>query len=103
MYVVNMRKRAQKQYNIAEKQPDEINALRALVKEFVAKIESVDNEIELLKTDRKEIIEEYTEKLDLKVLQAAMRVVKIKQGVDHKDTFDLFMEVLDPTTMELSQ
>ena len=69
---------------------------RSLVKEFVVKIESVDNEIELLKTDRKEIIEEYTEKLDLKVLQAAMKVVKIKQGVNHQDTFDLFMEVLEP-------
>jgi len=98
-----MGKRVQKQYNVAEKQPDEINALRTLVKEFVSKIEAVDNEIELLKQDRKEIIEEYTEKLDLKVLQAAMRVVKIKKGVDHKDTFDLFMEVLDPTPGELSE
>jgi len=32
-----------------------------------------------------------------------MRVVKIKKGVDHKDTFDLFMEVLDPTPGELSE
>jgi uncharacterized protein (UPF0335 family) len=93
-----MRKRPQKQYNVAELQPDEVNALRALVKEFVLKIESVDNEIELLKTDRKEIIEEYAEKLDLKVLQAAMKVVKIQQSVNHRDTFDLFLEVLDPTT-----
>lgn len=89
-----------KQYNTAEMQPDELNALRSLVKEFVEKIESVDNEIELLKTDRKEIIEEYQDKLDMKTLQAALRVVRIKQGVAHRDTFDLFLEALDPTVDE---
>ena len=87
----------EKQYNIAEKMPDEINALRALVKEFIGKIEAVDNEVELLKGDRKEIIEEYSEKLDMKTLTAALRVVRIQQGVQHRDTFDLFIETLtDP-------
>jgi len=91
------KKQAPKNYNTAAMQPDEINALRALVKEFVGKIESVDNEIELLKNDRKEIIEEYTEKLDFKTLQAALKVAKIQSEVVHRDTFDLFMEVLsDP-------
>ena len=89
-----------KQYNTAEMQPDELNTLRSLVKEFVEKIESVDNEIELLKTDRKEIIEEYQDKLDMKTLQAALKVVRIKQGVAHRDTFDLFLEALDPTVDE---
>ena len=88
---------APKNYNTAIMQPDEINTLRALVKEFVGKIESVDNEIELLKNDRKEIIEEYEEKLDYKTLQAALKVVKIQNEVVHRDTFDLFVEALtDP-------
>jgi len=77
-------------------QPDELGELNKLVKEFVSRIENVDNEIELLKQDRKDIVEEYSTKLDLKVLQAAIRVVKIKKGVAHKDTFDMFLEVLDP-------
>jgi len=87
-----------KNYNVDLMQPDEVGALRKLVKEFVTKIEAVDNEIELLKGDRKEIIEEYSTKLDLKVLQAAMKVVKIQESVAHKDTFDLFLEVLIPTS-----
>lgn len=78
-------------------QPSEINALRSLVKEFINKIESVDNEIELLKTDRKEIIEEYQDRLDMRTLQAALKVVKIQKSVEHKDTFDLFLEAIDPT------
>lgn len=77
-------------------QPDEVGELKKLVKEFVTRVENVDNEIELLKQDRKDLIEEYSTKLDLKVLQAAMRVVKIQKSVSHRDTFDLFMEVLDP-------
>lgn len=91
-----MPKRQQKNYNIDLMQPDELGELKKLVKEFVSRIENVDNEIELLKQDRKDIVEEYSTKLDLKVLQAAIRVVKIKKGVAHKDTFDMFLEVLDP-------
>lgn len=83
-----------KNYNTAIMQPDEIGSLRTLVKEFIKKIEAVDNEIDLLKGDRKEIIEEYQTKLDMKTLQAALRVVKIQQSVAHKDTYDLFMEAL---------
>jgi len=94
-----MGKRAPKQYNVAHLQPDEINALRALVKEFITKVSAVDAEIELLKNDRKEIIEEYQEKLDMKTLTAALKVIKIQQGVQHRDTYDLFIEALEDPTM----
>lgn len=93
-----MSKRVPKNYNIATLQPDEVGALRNLVKEFITKIEAIDNEIELLKGDRKEVIEEYTDKLDMKTLQAALRVLKIQQNVAHKDTYDLFIEALTEAT-----
>jgi len=93
------RKNQVETYNVAELQPDEINALKALVKEFIERMQNVDNEIELLKSDKKELIEEYKDKLDVKVLTAAMRVMKIQNEVEHRDTFDLFLEVLgDPST-----
>ena len=78
---------------VAELQPDELNALKALVKEFIDKIQSFDNEIETLKEDRKEIIEEYTNKLDIKTLNQALKVAKLQASVEHKDTFDMFMVV----------
>ena len=93
-----MPKQAQKNYNIAIMQPDEIGALRTLVKEFITKIDAIDNEIELLKGDRKEVIEEYQNKLDMKTLQAALKVLKIQQSVAHKDTYDLFLEALTEST-----
>ena len=89
------KKSSPKQYNVAELQPDELNSLKALVKEFVEKIENVDNEIELLKNDRKELIEEWSQKLDMKTLNAALKVIKIQNEVVHKDTFDLFLAALD--------
>ena len=89
------KKSAPKQYNVGEMMPDEINSLKALVKEFVEKVSSVDNEIELLKQDRKELLEEYAEKLDLKTLTAALKVVKIQNEVVHRDTFDLFLAALE--------
>jgi uncharacterized protein (UPF0335 family) len=82
---------------VAEMMPDEINAVRELVKEFMGKVEAVDNEIETLKTDRKELIDEYKSKLDMKTLQIALRVLKLQNAVQRRDAYDLFIEALtDP-------
>jgi uncharacterized protein (UPF0335 family) len=55
----------------------------------------IKNEQELLKQDEKDLMEEYKDKLDMKALKAAMRVVAVKEKVDHKDTFDTMVEVLE--------
>lgn len=89
-----MPKRNVSNYNVDLMQPDEVNALKALAKEFVERLQVVDSEIDLLKEDRKTLIEEYKTKLDLKTLQAALKVAKIQSTVEHKDTFDLFLESL---------
>lgn len=84
--------------DVATLQPDEINAVRTLVKEFTDKMTMIENEISTLKDDVKFLIEEYSEKLDMKTLQAALKVMKIQQGVQFKDTFDLFIEALTSKT-----
>lgn len=79
-------------------QPDELNTLKELTKEFIDRLRAIDNEIETLKEDRKELIGEYAGKLDMKTLTAALRVLKIEAAVQHKNTYDSFLEVLrDPT------
>lgn len=84
---------------VAEMQPDEINALKVVVQDFMTRVTNIDNEIELLKDDRKELIEEFSDKLDVKTLNLALKLIKIKDSVAHKDTFDLFLDILgDPTT-----
>jgi uncharacterized protein (UPF0335 family) len=77
-----------------ENQPDETNDLKALAKEFIDRMTVIDNEIQTLKDDKKELIEEYKDKLDIKTLNAALKVIKIQNSVEHKDTFDTFVEVL---------
>lgn len=79
----------------AENQPDEIGELTKLVTEFIERFKSIEQEIELLKDDQKELLEEFADKLDIKTLQAAMRTVKIKKKVGYKDTFDTFVEILE--------
>ena len=79
----------------AERQPDELGALTALVSEFVDRLKSIDAEIDTLKQDQKELVEEYSDRLDVKTLQAAMRTVKIKKKVGYKDTFDTFVDILE--------
>jgi hypothetical protein len=76
-------------------QPDELNELKAVVEEFVKRLSVVDQEMEGLKEDRKGLIDEYSSKIDVRTLNAVMKIVKIKKGCFHKDTFDMFMEILE--------
>lgn len=77
-------------------QPDELTELKQLTEEFIKRLNTIENEIDTLVEARKDLFDEYKEKLDVKTLKAAMRVAKIKRGVEHKHTFDCFLEVLDP-------
>ncbi len=79
----------------AERQPDEIGELTKLVSEFVDKLKIIEGEIDLLKEQQKDLVDEYSDRLDIKTLQAAMRTVKIKKKVGYKDTFDTFVEILE--------
>lgn len=74
--------------------PDELGAIKTLVKEFIGKVEFIDNEIGLLKEDRKDVIEDFSGKLDMKTLIMALKVIKIQKGVQHKDTYELFLNAL---------
>lgn len=84
--------------NVGEMQPDELNAVKKEVLEFVHRVEALDNEIELLKQDRKELFEEAAEKIDVKTLLQVLRVLKIESAIAHKDTYDLLKDALTDRT-----
>jgi uncharacterized protein (UPF0335 family) len=48
------------------------------LEEFIEKLTSLENEAKLLSEDRKLLIEEYKDKLDMKAVQAAIKIAKIK-------------------------
>jgi uncharacterized protein (UPF0335 family) len=76
-------------------QPTSVTDLEPLVKEFMDKLKRIDSEIELLTLDRKELFEEYKEKIDMKTLKQAIRVAAIREKVERKDTFDTFVHLLE--------
>lgn len=83
--------------DVATMSPDERDALKVVVDEFMTRLKNVENEILMLKDDKKTLISEFSDKLDVKTLKACLQVIKIEAKVEHKSTFDLLMEVLQET------
>lgn len=67
---------------------------KEIVQELVEKIATVDNEIKLLQEDRKSLLEEYKDKLDIKAFKAALRIIKVRENVDGSE-LDNILGVLD--------
>lgn len=76
-------------------QPDELGQLKTVVKDFVSKLEMIENEIRTLQEERSELIDEAKKNLDVKTLSLVLRVLKIKGKVQHKDTFDVMLSILE--------
>lgn len=72
-----------------------LSELKEIAQEFLSRLNTIDNELSILKEDRKELVDEYSKKLDMKTFKAAMQVNKIKKQVEHEDTFDVFLEILE--------
>jgi len=70
---------------------------RELVGELVQRLMRVEHEIELLREDRKNLLGEYKDKLDIKVFQAALRIAKIKAKLvgGSEDSLDSVLEVVE--------
>ena len=55
------------------------------VKELVERLTRIESEQKLLTEDKKHLIAEYKDKLDVKAVQAAIRVAKIRAKLDTSD------------------
>jgi uncharacterized protein (UPF0335 family) len=58
---------------------------QTLVEEFIEKLLTNEREKALIVEDRKLLIADYRDRLDVKTVQAAMRIVKIKARLDNSD------------------
>ena len=67
---------------------------KEIVQELVEKTASIDSEIKLLQEDRKSLLEEYKDKLDIKAFKAALRIIKLRENVDSSE-LDNILGVLD--------
>lgn len=59
-----------------------------IVKELVTEIRRLDNEIQTLKETQKAVISDYKDRLDVKLFKAALRIAKIRSGVDSDGELD---------------
>jgi hypothetical protein len=67
---------------------------KEIVQELVEKTATIDSEIKLLQEDRKTLLEEYKDKLDIKAFKAALRIIKLRENVDSSE-LDNILGVLD--------
>ena len=70
---------------------------KTILAEFVEKYMRLENEAKILADDRKILLADYKDKLDVKAVQAAMRIVKMKSRLDISDEEldNIIMGVLD--------
>jgi len=66
-----------------------------VVCELINKIEAIENEMVLLRDDRKAVLEEYKEKLDMKAFRAAMQIHKIRRKTDNDYVVDEMLVVMN--------
>jgi len=91
------RRKNRKQHGGAEQpnnMPENINDLKPIVTEFIDRYRTLENEELELKQQKKELVEEYSDKLDTKTLKLAMKEVELRSKVERKHYFDLFVHVL---------
>ena len=70
------------------------NEVKPIIKEFIERMSVIENEVQVLNEQKRELMDEYKEKIDTKTLKLAIKMVDIEKKVAHKDTFDLFLEIL---------
>ena len=63
--------------------------------ELVDRLLTIENEMSVLREDKKMLLAEFKEKLDVKSVQAAMRIAKIKSRLS--DTSDETLDVMVST------
>jgi uncharacterized protein (UPF0128 family) len=78
----------------AAEMPDDLGSVRKIAKEYLQRLQELDDQIETLKEDKTILKSEFKRKLDLPTLEKALKIVKIQSDVKHKDAFDIFMDVL---------
>ncbi len=69
--------------------------LRQTVTEFVTRLQNVEAELSELKERKKELIEEFKSRLDMKSFVLAMRVAKAKAAVLQQFEFETILDVLE--------
>tara|TARA_B100000214_G_C23509842_1_gene420096 strand:+ start:245 stop:463 length:219 start_codon:yes stop_codon:yes gene_type:complete len=53
-----------------------------VIKDLVSKLKHIENEMSLLRDDRKILLDDYRDKIDIKAFNAAWQIIKKRERVD---------------------
>lgn len=68
----------------------------SVLDEFIRRLKVVEGEMKLIAEDRKALIEEFKEKLDMKAVRAAIKIVRIKSRLgDSEPDCDAYIDHID--------
>lgn len=69
--------------------------LKSVILEFVEKLRGFENELDEIKEARKELIAEYSDRLDVKAIKAALQIVRIRDAIVDQIALDTAVETID--------
>jgi uncharacterized protein (UPF0335 family) len=90
-----MPKRFKKEDSGPDEMPENLGDLQPIVKQFVDRMRTLEHEETTLREAKKDLVEEYSSKLDTKTLKLALRLMDLKKKVQHKHYFDMFVDILE--------
>lgn len=90
-----MPKRFKQEESGPDEMPENFNDLQPIVKQFVDRMRTLEHEETTLREAKKDLVEEYSSKLDTKTLKLALRLMDLKKKVQHKHYFDMFVDILE--------
>jgi len=68
--------------------------MSALIIELAQKLKSVENEIKILQEDRRDLIADYKDKIDVKAFRAAWAILKKKENVNEVELENI-LDIID--------
>jgi uncharacterized protein (UPF0335 family) len=88
------KKKPQLEIDISAMQPDELSELKKVVKEYVGRMDNLDEEIAGLREAKKDLKSEFESRLDIGTLEKVLKILKVESEVDHKGTYEALYDVL---------
>lgn len=79
----------------ADRAPSELGEITKILESFMDRFRRIEAEQDLLKEDAKALLEEFEDRLDVKTLKQAVRIVRAKKKIKHQDTFETYEHILD--------
>ena len=68
--------------------------MSALIIELAQKLKSIESEIKILQMDRRDLLSDYSDKIDIKAFRAAWAILKKKENVNEAE-LDNILDVID--------